>query len=229
MPNSITVQVDYDPHITQVPSESLPVYQTGRHAQKTRNWAFILYPESAPANWMNMLADTHIEMFISPLHDKDVDENGELKKPHYHIVFTKDGPITQGQANKIIAPFHGTKSAEYVQSRKGYVRYLAHLDDLDKAQYDPREIIALGGADITKMVAPSEGVRYELIGEIFDFCKQRPIVEFSALSDYARRERFDDWFPIIINNSPTINRYLTSLRHAGKNPVRDAINSARRN
>jgi hypothetical protein len=95
-----------------------------------------------------MLADTHIPAFISPLHDRDVDGNGELKKPHHHIEIMMDGPITQKRANEIIEPFCGTKSAEYIHSLRGYTRYLCHLDNPEKAQYDPAEIIALNGADL---------------------------------------------------------------------------------
>jgi hypothetical protein len=105
------------------------------NVSKTRNWAFVVYPESAPDGWMELLADTHIPAFVSPLHDKDIDEDGSLKKPHYHVVLMFDGPTTQKRANEIIEPFCGTKSAEYVKSLRGYVRYLIHLDNPEKAQY----------------------------------------------------------------------------------------------
>lgn len=119
--------------------------ESGRSISKTRNWAFVVYPESAPERWQGILADTHIPAFISPLHDRDSDENGVLKKAHFHVVIMADGPITKKRADEIIAPFCGTKSAEYIKSLRGYVRYLAHLDNPDKAQYDPTDIVALGG------------------------------------------------------------------------------------
>lgn len=49
---------------------------------RTRNWTFVLYPDSAPDNWRQILDDKHIEWIESPLHDKDVNANGEPKKPH---------------------------------------------------------------------------------------------------------------------------------------------------
>ncbi|WP_310604205.1 Rep family protein, partial [Anaerosporobacter sp.] len=111
--------------------------ESGRKASKTRNWAFVIYPESAPNNWRAMLSETHLPSLISPLHDLDTNEDGEVKKAHYHVVIMSDGPITQVRANEIIEPFNGTKSAERIMSLKGYVRYLAHLDELDKIQYNP--------------------------------------------------------------------------------------------
>ena len=53
---------------------------------KTRSWSFIVYPESAPSNWIDILNDMHIEIIISPLHDKDTDPDGEVKKAHYHVM-----------------------------------------------------------------------------------------------------------------------------------------------
>ena len=37
---------------------------------KKRNWAFVLYPESAPADWLERLQATGLPGAISPLHDK---------------------------------------------------------------------------------------------------------------------------------------------------------------
>lgn len=39
---------------------------------KGRDWAFVLYPESVNPDWLNILQETHIQVAISPLHDKDV-------------------------------------------------------------------------------------------------------------------------------------------------------------
>ena len=37
---------------------------------KKRNWAFVLYPESAPENWREELQKTGLQCAISPLHDR---------------------------------------------------------------------------------------------------------------------------------------------------------------
>ena len=59
---------------------------TDQHkVQKGRDWTFIVYPESAPLDWRNILDETHIKWIESPLHDKDFNADGTLKKPHWHI------------------------------------------------------------------------------------------------------------------------------------------------
>ena len=53
---------------------------------KKRNWAFVLYPESAPENWKEQLQLTGLPCVISPIHDKDVNPDGTPKKAHHHII-----------------------------------------------------------------------------------------------------------------------------------------------
>lgn len=185
-----------------------------RKESKARNWAFILYEESAPENWRELLAEMHMPALASPLHDRDVDECDNPKKPHRHVILMSDGPITQKRANEIMEPFNGTKSAERVQSLRGYVRYLAHLDDPDKAQYDPGDIEAFGGADLAALLKPNTAGRYEIIGQMIDFCAERSITEFCELLRYARAERPKDWFPVLVDSAFLMSRYLTSLRFA---------------
>lgn len=182
---------------------------------KTRNWAFIVYPESAHERWQDLLADTHMPAFISPLHDRDTDNDGVVKKPHYHVVIMVDGPITQKRANELIEPYCGTKSAEYVKSLRGYVRYLAHLDDPDKAQYDPADIVTLGGADLADVLRlnHSDNDKHRIIGEIMCHCEKSDTHEFAALVQYAVREH-EDWLPVIVNKAYFVSRILDSLRYS---------------
>lgn len=70
---------------------------------KGRDWAFIVYPESAPENWREILDDTHIRWIESPLHDKDFNPDGTIKKPHWHVMLSADGPITQKQLKKLLS------------------------------------------------------------------------------------------------------------------------------
>jgi hypothetical protein len=164
---------------------------------------------------MELLAETHIPALISPLHDRDLDEDGNTKKPHYHVVLMFDGPTTQKRANEIIEPFCGTKSAEYIKSLRGYVRYLAHLDNPEKAQYKPEEIVALNGANLGDMLKLSQFDKNQIVGEIMGFCEKEEIYELSALTKYAIINR-DDWFAVIVEKPYLLTQYLASLRHSSR-------------
>ena len=61
---------------------------------KKRNWAFVLYPESAPKDWREQLARSGVACAISPLHDRDINPTGEPKKPHYHVILVYGSPTT---------------------------------------------------------------------------------------------------------------------------------------
>ena len=50
---------------------------------RARNWSLVVYPESAPENWRDILDDYHIPWVESPLHDKDINPDGEIKKAHW--------------------------------------------------------------------------------------------------------------------------------------------------
>lgn len=45
--------------------------------ERTRNFATVVYPESAPENWERILEEHCVPAFISPLHDKDIDAEGK--------------------------------------------------------------------------------------------------------------------------------------------------------
>ncbi|WP_429983777.1 Rep family protein, partial [Mycoplasmopsis bovis] len=58
---------------------------------KKRYWAVITWPESMNQDWYDQLVSSGLQAtFI--LHDKDIDENGEPKKPHYHFILAWENP-----------------------------------------------------------------------------------------------------------------------------------------
>ena len=56
-----------------------------------RVWGFLCYPESCVSNFIEVLKDYHIPFLVSPLHSHDIENDGSLKKPHYHILLRFDG------------------------------------------------------------------------------------------------------------------------------------------
>ncbi|WP_225354628.1 Rep family protein, partial [Ligilactobacillus murinus] len=53
---------------------------------RARTWTFIVYPESAPENWRDLLDEYHVPWVESPLHDKDINPDGTVKKAHWHVI-----------------------------------------------------------------------------------------------------------------------------------------------
>ena len=71
--------------------------------KRTRNFATVVYPtsEKTPENWQDILREQIIPAFISPLHDKDKNTTGEVKKAHYHIIIMFEGVKTIEQAREV--------------------------------------------------------------------------------------------------------------------------------
>uniref|UniRef100_UPI002896F8C0 Rep family protein n=1 Tax=Staphylococcus aureus TaxID=1280 RepID=UPI002896F8C0 len=61
----------------------------------SRTWGLVVYPESAPENWQELLSETVMQFAVSPLHDKDIKPDGDIKTPHWHVILIWDGPVTQ--------------------------------------------------------------------------------------------------------------------------------------
>lgn len=183
---------------------------------RTRNWTIVIYPESAPDNWRDLIEKEHIEWVESPLHDKDLDATGELKKPHWHILLMFGGVKTFEQVLEFVKPLNCPIPIK-VHNTKSLVRYMAHLDNPDKAQYSRRDIIAHGGVELQDLLSPGAHERYEHINNMFDYIKDNHIVEVQDLIDYARFERSQDWFPLLCDNSLFIvSQYIKSQRHRGQ-------------
>ena len=180
---------------------------------RCRSWTIVVYPDSAPGNWRDFIDDLHIEWIESPLHDADLDPNGLAKKPHWHVLLLFDSVKAYKQVCELIAPLH-CPVPQRCHNARSMVRYMAHLDNPDKHQYSQHEIIGHGGVDVSQLLRPSAGERYDIIRDILIYCKQEGILEYQDLVDAAMTEHFDDWFPLLCDSaSYVVGQYIKSQRH----------------
>lgn len=180
--------------------------------KRYRTYATVVYPESAPENWMDILAESKIPCVISPLHDQDLNPGGEKKKPHHHVVLCYDSPKNEVDALMLFAQIGGV-GCERVQSKRGYVRYLCHLDNPEKHQYSVDDVIAYGGVDFFDIIdLPTD--RYKAIDEMMDFADMHENYLYRDLVRYARAYR-RDWFRVLCDSGTfVIKEYLKSCSYA---------------
>lgn len=185
-----------------------------------RQWAFIVYPESAPEDWKDIIDSMHCPWYLSPLHDKDLNPTGEPKKAHWHVILQFIGKQTYEMVKVITDSVNGSRP-EPVKDLKGYLRYFAHLDNPEKAQYAVNEITAHGGADLSYLTTPSAAERHAYINEMRAYIKEHNIIEFSQFLDVAAETHPLDWFPLLCDNSAyVIQLYITSRRNGVGNVLR---------
>lgn len=102
-----------------------------------RNVKFLLYPEDQS----HVAALSYIKEnfnYIGILHDKDIDENGEIKKPHWHILVCFPNDRWQSKIAKDLGI-----TDNYIrkcEDKNVFARYLLHLDDTDKFLYSSDEL-----------------------------------------------------------------------------------------
>lgn len=201
---------------------------------RARSWTAVVYPESAPENWRDILDGHHFPWAESPLHDQDVDANGEVKKAHWHLLMYFEGKKGYEQVkaytDELNAPI-----PQVVASSRAMVRYMAHLDNPDKVQYDPAQIIGHGGLDLEELLAPSPArsaaARYACIRDMIRYIKANDVTELMDLLEYAMEERYEDWYPLLCDNSAYIvseaikSQWRKSSRQHQSDLARDIIDA----
>ena len=188
---------------------------------RTRNWNFILYPESAPENWRKLLDETHVEIVVSPLHDKDVNEDGTPKKAHHHITFMSPTDKTYEQVEELTSSLNATIPIKCL-SVKGSIRYMVHKDNPEKHQYNWSDIVCYGGANLTSLCAATSTERLQIQKDIINFIRDNDIFEFSDLLDSIQKMDNDDWLNVSLNYSTiSINAYIKSRRFKEEQRRRD--------
>ena len=166
-------------------------------------------------NWRTILDETFMRWVESPLHDKDVNADGEIKKPHWHILLSSDGPVTQTTVQKIIEPLN-CPNAQKVGSAKGLVRYMVHLDNPEKYQYSLDEIVGHNGADVASYFELTATNKLVLMKEMISFIYENNIDNYAEFLMLCI-EKSDDWFNVAINyNTLAINKMIDAVWQKNK-------------
>lgn len=176
---------------------------------RKRNFATVIYPESAPENWREILAGYFVPAFVSPLHDKDVNATGDPKKAHHHVMVMFEGKKSDEQVKTMFDSIGGV-GLERVESLRGYARYLCHLDNPEKAQYNPSDVVSMNGSDYSYTIGIVAD-KYKAVREMIAFCKANQIVSYAELLEYASAEQ-DTWFRILCDSGTVVMKeYLKSV------------------
>ena len=192
--------------------------------RKARYWTVVVYPESSPPDWIEKVKQTHLAYMISPIHDRDVTAVGDVKKAHYHLVLMWENPTTFSNVREVLKPITEV-CPQAVNNLGRLARYLVHMDDPDKAQYDVADIQA-GGVDVEEMLY-SQNNRAKQFELVHRYCLEHNITEYKDLLD----KTLDDDMTVYhaaINNVSTVKAYLISWEHKIQREYEIAIRNYRK-
>lgn len=175
-------------------------------------YASLVYPESAKENWIERLEEEHIQALVSPLHNQDTDSEGNPKKPHYHVVLLFESLKSKNQVQTIIDNFNGVGVIP-IHSLGAYCRYLCHLDNSDKAQYNCEDVKEIGGADYKeccRLNGEKEKEDEANLIELTQLILDKKITYFHEVSSLVINE-YRDLFRVLNQNSYYIHSIVLSL------------------
>ena len=179
---------------------------------RTRKWTFIVYPDSAPADWEEILTNKfHLKWARSPLHDSDLNGDATEKKPHWHVYVFFDGVKDFRQVQEITDSINAT-IPQKVHSTQGLLRYFVHMDNPEKTQYKIEDIKSVG-IEATIEIFSEADYKVHIIQEIICFCASNDIREFSEIMEYSVVNE-PEWFKALsLNCGFVVNLYLKSRRY----------------
>lgn len=201
-----------------------------RRYNKAQTWGFILYAESVPDDYEEQLRMLGVPFALSPWHDIDTDgkkdENGNpiYKKKHRHgMLHWAGGATTYRTAAAITRDLlHGTIPIPLVSPR-GYYRYFTHLDNPNKAQYDPADIITGNSFDIGEFLGLTAKEKNDLAKKLVRLIGEQDISEYWDLVVYAMQEMDDAAFEFVRTNTMFLANAIRSKRNKGMNKQQDEL------
>lgn len=189
---------------------------------KKRYWAFVLYPESAPENWKEILQQTGLSICISPLHDKDINPTGDPKKAHYHIILCYSGPTTF-KCVKAITDSLNQPIPIALEQVRGYFRYLTHKDNPEKYQYNEKDITTINDFDIDNYNDLSVSQIKTIMIDIQKIIRDNDILEYCDLLDFLLDSELFSYLDVAQNHTILFNTYISSLRNKKKNIAKNNL------
>lgn len=174
--------------------------------QRSRHFTTVVYPESAPVDWLTYLDQVTSTYIVSPLHDKDSLPDGSLKKPHYHVVLCFSTLKSFSQILELVKSFGGV-GAQIVHDLPSMARYLCHLDSKEssKAKYSTDDVLAQN-IDFKELI--ESGSEKAKISDILKIIDRHDILLFSDLVFYARYSPKN--LDLVVKHTNFFYRYLQS-------------------
>lgn len=159
---------------------------------------------------------TNLKKYAFIVHDKDTLDNGQPKKPHFHIVLTFSNATTSDVIAKVMQV-----EEQYINkirtTTKSAMLYLVHRNDPNKYQYNPSEVIA--NFDYVEYVDGCEPKqKRENIANLIDSGSIKPynLTDYITIDEYSKNKiYYDRCFEYRQNKLKGVDRQMDCLFISG--------------
>lgn len=175
--------------------------------KKSRCWWFVQLIENLPEDWEAQLHELMLPgCYI--VHDRDTridDEGFEVpKKPHIHCMVEFGSPVVPASALNAIPDSFGVPFVKPVPNKIGAYRYLMHIGQEDKAQYDQEEVIHMAGFKVN--VSDVYNVDFT---DVYDLINEMEIQNFAMLMSVIVEFK-PELLPYVSGHVNLVKSYLMS-------------------
>lgn len=188
-------------------------------------WAFLMYPEVENEEVRDLLVpdpgklclwiEEHLTVAaaVSPLHDRDVKDDGTMKKPHYHVLLSFGTLKSYEQVLEMVRPL-GVSTVKRVESRTAMTRYLCHLDSPEKALYDVSKVRSVCGFSLDPLYDVSKGrkreIRQDVLRLVMEYNVTSLLELLGLIQSQGLTEEYTDW---VVSHSFFLSQILRECAH----------------
>lgn len=186
--------------------------KTTKKELRSNKWTFLLYQDSTPENYIDILEEMMIPYILSPWHDKDIDKKtNEVKKPHKHGALFFESLKSYSQVSSLLTEKLNTPAhIEMVHSPIGMLNYFTHATNPEKTAYNTEDIEYGAGFDINKFLADQNSDK--AVADIIDIIEGNNFKEFRDLVEYLKINN-NAYLNIVANKTYFFSKYLDSRRY----------------
>lgn len=204
--------------------------------KKSRYFAFLVYTDNELLKdevleprqvLINKLTQTFGDFAVSPVHKPDHDDPSE----HLHVIYYHGNTVTLKAARELMQQynveyFDGLTNKSFIHNNyliplhhpRNYQRYLIHLDQPEKEQFDLDDeyklIYVVNNFPLDLSRELSKADRMRLQREIEVFIKEYSLLEYFQIVDYLRNsQELTDHYDYLTSHTMHFSRYLDSIRN----------------
>lgn len=191
--------------------QSPPEDAAKRLNKSLRYWKFLIYPDSCGGGWNNdvdyeglldRLEELGLQLFLSPIHNRDLDESGNFKKPHMHVLAYVPGKKSYKTMCEMLQPF-GVATVKEVTDHEVDEQYWCHLNCRNKEvkpEYPVSACVSLNGYVPTGLLKET---RHGNLRKLWSLIEENGMIYFCDLMNEVMKN-----YPNLIED---LNRYMGLL------------------